>query len=389
MASEQTYPNTSLMGYNSSLSADGADNSSAQELESYAEYWAAAWLNRTTPWIALLVAVLGNGAVIITVRKMKTFTSLVLFVTYLGVTDTLCIIFNFLYTQLTRYKVPLGNGGCKALHFLMNFTTPVANWTVVLMTLERFVAVFFPFKISRVFSLKKSVLALLITAFVLLIHASFALWLYIEVIDDGYIYCGEEPSLQDVSRIITWVDLLLLSLLPCLILIFLNSGIIVKLNKSAKVRREAMNTHLLRGDTANSSRPPVSQQHINLSVMLVTVSVAFVILQLPITIFYLVDRHQARPTEARELAIYYLVREVVHTLNEFNHAFNFFFYFLSGRKFRRKCLEVFGCDKCLKRIRVKAKNASISSRGESGLDTQMSKLSSEVSKEDQVHRNIN
>ncbi|XP_064597428.1 neurotensin receptor type 1-like [Liolophura sinensis] len=190
-----------------------------------------------------MVAVLGNGTVIITMRKMKTFTSLVLFVTYLGVTDTLCIIFNFLYTQLTRYKVPLGNGGCKALHFLMNFTTPVANWTVVLMTLERFMAVFFPFKISRIFSLKKSVLTLLITAVVLLIHASFALWLYIEVIDDSYIYCGEEPALQDVSRIITWHH----------------------------------------------------KQHTNLSVMLVTVSVAFVILDLPVIIFYFVDRHQPLP----------------------------------------------------------------------------------------------
>ncbi|KAK7466699.1 hypothetical protein BaRGS_00037186 [Batillaria attramentaria] len=73
--------------------------------------------------------------------------------------------------------------------------------------------------------------------------------------------------------------------------------------------------------------------------MLLTVSIAFLILTLPIGVFVVVSRYW-NPPSGYEKALFNLFRDVTESLMYTNHAINFLLYCLSGGRFRAKAASI-------------------------------------------------
>lgn len=301
--------------------------------------------------VNVLIAVIGNGAALITIAKIRPASTVTLSVGVLAVADTLGISVKFTYTKLTFNGVPLGDVGCQTFNFLVSYCVDYANWVVVLMTLERFVAVWYPLQVLRILTMRRVRMSYCILAIILLPSSLCTFWMYQQIDYPGYgTICYYKPDIA--SFVATWdkIEFCIYVAIPCVLLIIINSLLIYALKVSSASQRSALGSNAQKKDRKLLER--------QMTVMLVSASVVFILLMFPVGIFYLVrPSWNYRKTESSK-ATYYLIRSVVHFLADLNHAVNFFVYFLSGTKFRQTFISLFPCMCC--RQRPAARNQSLS-----------------------------
>lgn len=85
------------------------------------------------------------------------------------------------------------------------------------------------------------------------------------------------------------------------------------------------------------------RQQRQITIMLVIVCVAFVVLITPIAIFYAVKHHWEYTRFSYEHAKYLFTQQLIFVLCDSTHAVNFYLYFFSTRRFRKRCLETVMC----------------------------------------------
>ncbi|XP_059166043.1 uncharacterized protein LOC131948450 [Physella acuta] len=154
-------------------------------------------------------------------------------------------------------------------------------------------------------------------------------------------YYGENKSMQHAVR---WLDALFLAILPAILLIVMNTLIILGIRRSARVQRELTNK-------ANQVAETMRQQR-QITIMLVIVCIAFVLLMTPNALFYAANYYWQYEEHTNSHAQYVFTEQLIFFLSDSTHAINFYLYFFSTRRFRKRCLEtVFYC--CLKRRRTR------------------------------------
>lgn len=86
--------------------------------------------------------------------------------------------------------------------------------------------------------------------------------------------------------------------------------------------------------------------------MLVVVCIAYVVLITPLALFYGVMHRWSYEEKSLEHAKYLFTNQIVFCLADSTHAVNFYLYFFSTRRFRKRCLEtLFYC--CFPRRRAR------------------------------------
>ena len=89
------------------------------------------------------------------------------------------------------------------------------------------------------------------------------------------------------------------------------------------------------------------KQQKQITVMLVIVCMVFVILITPHALFYAISTYWKYPRGTEEHALYLFVNQLIFMLSDATHAVNFYLYFFSTRRFRKRCLEtIFYCCYC-------------------------------------------
>ncbi|KAJ8307229.1 hypothetical protein KUTeg_015313 [Tegillarca granosa] len=77
-----------------------------------------------------------------------------------------------------------------------------------------------------------------------------------------------------------------------------------------------------------------------ITVMLITVSIVFIVLTLPYVIFFVVDIYWDHYVSYSQIALYHFLEQTAYILAESNHALNFYLYFLTvGCAFRLYSLQ--------------------------------------------------
>ncbi|XP_064597952.1 probable G-protein coupled receptor 139 [Liolophura sinensis] len=302
----------------------------------YPEGMVALAMNKYYLWVLCCLGLVFNTAAILTISKLKPFTTSSLYVILLAIFDTLTLFVKLAYLQLTYHDVRLGDAGCKILCFIGSFLDQFSVWILVLLTIERFVAVWLPLKVSSWFTMFRARLAVAITALALIFINSHMLLLLHQVeLEEPYgVECDFYPSHAYFGKSIWyWTESCLTAIFPCIILIVLNSLIVYRMRRSMEKQKKML---------SGTESPRMVSHKTHLTVMLVTVSVSFVVLMLPLAMFN-TFRSKWKVHSDRERAQYILTRELTHFLADCNHGLNFLFYFLSSKRFRHIFYRIVQC----------------------------------------------
>ena len=230
--------------------------------------------------------------------------------------------------SLTDFNVRLYSPmGCAWHVFFTYLCVHLSAWSLTLITLERVVCVYKPFRVKELFSLKKTVVA---TAIVMLILIGFdqnLLWtsdLYYEEAA-GMVICSAAPKYIENNFWIIWnpINTILASFGPFGIILPCNIIVITYL-----VRRALWMKNSSSKDGKISST----------TVMLTVNSIAFVLLTAPAAIeLILWETGGIDPTKPTANFLLYFFTVLFNV----NSCLNFFLYAASSDKFRRALMSLF------------------------------------------------
>ena len=245
-------------------------------------------------------------------------------------------------------------------------------WLIAAMNADKFLAVCLPLRVSDLLSRKKAyavVLAVIICSMLVAsVHAS-------RTVLKNNAYCWLETP-QD-EKLVFILDAFFWCFIPFIVISILNAAIFLAL---LRARREASQLHestsssnpirpsktnflktpsnssmknQFRTSTASPTVSPntrnrMQSQNLQITIMLITISITFFVLTLPNALYYLLillrvlieswrvvecDDHVYRNLDAyvRTSAVMYLISNITSDLM---HVVNFFLYFISGARFR-------------------------------------------------------
>ena len=149
---------------------------------SYSEYHAAMFIVKWVFPAIIFIGTVGNFMALgVLLTKRMRYTSVNIYLAYLAVVDTVVLYLSGFKTwirALTDWELlQLSNAGCKIVMFLILLSLHVSAWLVVAVSLDRFVAIWFPFtSMALCTPTRARVLCAAITV-VLAIYNSYAFWL--------------------------------------------------------------------------------------------------------------------------------------------------------------------------------------------------------------------
>lgn len=226
---------------------------------------------------------------------------------------------------------------CRSIYFLRYFGKLTSAWLIVTITLERYIGVAHPLKAGRISTrtnAKIIISCIYIASFAL---SCFPFWTIgiQEHKHEGYKFCSylKKDEYDKWNWVINRIGSLLL---PSILIFIVTTMIIAKLHQMAKKRENLMGSH-------NNGNANIQKQ---LTLMLVTVSITFLILRLPYLIaYYLYDfRYKIwQPIDLRTRQNLFGAYRITDALETLNYGINFFLYCFSGSAFRNQFLALLCC----------------------------------------------
>ncbi|XP_067649947.1 probable G-protein coupled receptor 139 [Haliotis asinina] len=320
-------------------------------------------------WVILALGFPGNCATIVTVIKMSPARSLTVYIALLAVVDNLAIVNKLLLFVLPDKGVHIGNFGCKVLGYFGNFLITFANWLLVAMSVERFAAVWFPFKVGQSWTFKKSLTAVVLVALPLSVLFLHLFWIMTFIVEDTGVFCDiHEEYRHFMMHIWYWINVMIYAVVPCILLLLFNLLIVMGIVRSARAQKYLKST---RGNKSGSS---AVDRHRPITIMLVTAAVTLVVLTTPRCVMLILTPYWTPPLNSMQGAVKFLIDTIAFLLCDLTHAINFYVYSLSAKSFRRQFVELFLCHK-----RDKATNSTqyVSLTSRSSVKINMTSLNGE------------
>ena len=305
---------------------------------------------RCLEWLRIVmffVAILGNSLsfLVFSTKQYRDNLHSMLY-RILAVTDTLVVTINdgldllpmkMVGQSLLAYNLT----SCKIIGVLFFWLRALSIWLLVPIALERFIAVWFPYRASRLntktrYGCMILVLSIIIFAFYAptfrtMVHHIFML--NGQKISSCYHLGTHHEHLMWYSKIFNWVNLLVSSLLPFLCIITFNMAIIYGLLKSR--------TRLWK----TLSKAANSEMYTRV-VILLLISITTIILSLPYPIYFIVISCRCEWVTSPKII---LLGFILPILDSISHSINIVLYCISGRQFRENLRQLFSCTDCCKK----------------------------------------
>ena len=232
-------------------------------------------------------------------------------------------------TFLTHFKInPATWTDCKLFYFLFYFGRHYSSMLLVLMSIEKCFAVYFPLKAKAVCTVKT---AKWVTGIVGVILAGYDSINFYAMESDIYYYTGYHDCFFNTDNyhvILSAVDSVLYSSGPFSLIFAINLAIVFKF-MAAKCRNtltESTNQALAKAATRGTA-------------MVVTVSVTFLLLTAPSAVHNATNKWDDLTQE------FPLYRAFMNLSQYLNHSINGFLYCIVGSKFRDQIFKVICCRK--------------------------------------------
>ena len=320
------------------------------------------------PWIILTFGLIGNILILLVFsKKLRKRNSNAFCFCMLAISDILALIFMLLRALLKTEILNNLNASCKAIKFLYHFFLQISSWCLVLLTLDRLVAVTFIFKYKtwcKKFHALKVFIGIIILVLILNLH----LLIFVNAFEKVPTTTLFEPSnnpakhrLTSKHRLTTSNSILKTSFtcnvsienhpiyfkylyrnwdifhaiiyggLPFTLILTANCIIIFKLIKMQKTSSKYLS------DDKNNEEDSTIKSY-QLTIMLLTVAFTFLVLTTPISIYmaFIYDKITHVRTSKREF-----IKVMLRYLGYVNNAINFYVYFLTSTEFRREIISLF------------------------------------------------
>ena len=223
---------------------------------------------------------------------------------------------------------------CRFNKYFIYVSGILSSWLTVFISLERYIAIFYPFKV-HVYCTKKRMVISVIILTILTCLTLVPLFYTCSVI-----FIDQMPKCISIGSG-TWSDITFISFLltiyniiPLIFISILNVLILRKIQVQNALRAN------LQGQQC---RPTSSTNNTSLVTMMVCVCVIFGVTSLPATVILIVNYTCTFTTRNHCVPIEGWLYRFAFTLENVNHSVNFFLYCLTGSVFRRALFQLFKC----------------------------------------------
>ena len=292
------------------------------------------WVYRILVPIAVIIGLCGNSlSIAVMLRKpfRNTSTSVYFIATsvyFIAIADninlfvlTSYIVLQFgFFIDLSSYST----WTCKLFNFASFVFPQLSSWILVNISIERFVAVYRPFKAKQLFTPKKAILGLCVITVLLLITNIQYILMSEMLNENGNIVCTRKNIPLFWARFIRWLDDLMYSIIPIFMLCMLEVLIVYHIRRVQVVR------------TGNHDSNTITKQNVSVVRTVLTLTTTFIILTLPICLSSMVYEHTSDMQFEKMNSKLLDAMHITFMIMSFNFCVNFFLYCLTGSKFRQE-----------------------------------------------------
>ncbi|CAL1540672.1 unnamed protein product, partial [Lymnaea stagnalis] len=277
----------------------------------------------------------GNTLSIVTILSMESISPATILVAILASCDIGALISKLALNRMINQNVYFGSVGCKLVNTLTLSFAMIANWTLVLICLERFIAVRFP--LQKVYLATKhrcTVAAVTLSVFIAALASAFFVMLY-DADDTGYVCVTTQMS----GEMIFLTQLLFYVVFPLAFIAAFTSGTVMTLcayqrQRRTMFRKRGWPDSETRQTTGNFKNNLLFARHERrektINVLVIFTGVLFIVIHIPPCIFFLgfTDSYINEAKWYLTIIVHYLILDTSHILN-------FFIFFLTAGKFRK------------------------------------------------------
>ncbi|XP_013390936.1 QRFP-like peptide receptor [Lingula anatina] len=232
---------------------------------------------------------------------------------------------------------------CKVFFWFWRMAKMTSSWFVVIVAIERFIAVWFPLKVRTLCTKRNARIALALD-YICIGAFNFAwVWVADNLTPSGTCSPNYAPSpeFKTVTVGFIWVGSFVYSVIPTAILLVLTSLIIGRLYSQRRVRRALSIT----SDKSQSSLK--NKDNTNKSTaLLLGVAIAFLVLVNPIATAHIVTVITDRKIFETDEPGFQVYREIASLLESANYSINFFIYVIWNQQYRQRFLSMVSCLVC-------------------------------------------
>lgn len=255
--------------------------------------------------------------------------------------DTCALIFGLIpiwIIHLSSYDITTQHDSiCKIRNFLFYTFSDISIWLICAFTVDRFIAVVFPFRKSTICTRRNAYIAIAVV-YILAVAKNVETLATRRIIQQANTTKCKTPDPQHAyynTYIRPWLVFTLVTAIPCLLILSCNLCIIKTLYDMKKSEAACMR--------AKNGRKGIGAQVASMTRMCLTVSCTFLLLVSP-SIVLLIGRPYWT-TSPEQKAQYNLARAIGNLCQYTNNSINFLLYFGSGRAFRKEIFDKLSCVK--------------------------------------------
>ena len=302
-------------------------------------------------YILVAVGFFGNTmSLIVMLRSSKRTNASRLYLIVLSISDSLVLLI-----VLLKSHTHTNNGSCISINYCRRVFQSFSAYIVVIISIQRFIMVKFPFQASKHDSTAHGVFHL-VTAFIFAVVSSLYQALVTQIKTSGpWKGCCRTTVRVDVFIYAHLSLHVFCAEMASSILVLILTGITIHGVLTAAKKRTKLSSKF--NDHEQQQKKPKSAADTKLTQMLIVLALVFVLVRMPYTICYWYDylmwfiywRGTGRPesvaTYTRNMGS---TINVLLTLFMANYATNFIIYLVLWPSFRKNVLKLFGCYKCRK-----------------------------------------
>jgi len=196
--------------------------------------------------VIVLMGTIGNTlSFCVLVRRHMRSTPMYFYLTLLAVADTFVLYvsaFKVWIRVLAHFELlHISNVGCKLLMFLLLCSFYMSAWLVVLVTLDRFLVVWFPFRGYLLMRIRRARLTAAVLAVVVAVYNVHVFWTISLHRVGSFPTCDADDDNFFMEHVFEYLKLISYCVVPFVVVVALNVGIVVRIHRvytNAAIRRD-------------------------------------------------------------------------------------------------------------------------------------------------------
>ncbi|KAK3101886.1 hypothetical protein FSP39_007034 [Pinctada imbricata] len=229
----------------------------------------------------------------------------------------------------------LSDIACKIFFVFFRSSKMTSSWFIVCISIERFIAVWFPFKLKMVCQRKIILMVIGIVYTCLLVYTS--LWSYASKVNKNHVCHPDVYDKSNPAEVKTFGVFLILGIalyngIPIVILLFTTPMIVLKLSRHAQRKKSITNRSSSQQDRTN-----------RMNLTLIGIMIAYIVLVSPIAALHGSAFALKINAYGNNWLAWILFKEIAQILEQMNYTVNFIFYVTLSPIFRNALREILRC----------------------------------------------